>query len=177
MSLLGLGFVAFAVCVAVAVVLRVLNRTSDAFALGLCTIGLLCVYFFPKAGSEFKAKLPGGVELETIAQRAEQAADKAVASKEEVQRLAAEVAAASQRIDAVQGDLRAALKAVAEGIYLSAATKNLFPPPDFVSAKVDEGLNALARYALPDPQQRTAWIEEMQGMVKNAQEGRGPAIH
>ncbi len=171
MTMLALGVGAFVCLAAVAIVLRVKRKVSDVFALGLCAVGLASVWVFPKAGSPFRAELPGGTKLETLAERAEHAADRAAASRQEVERLAAQVAQTSQRIDAVQGDLRLALKTIAEGLYLSAATRNLFPPPDFVSKRIDEGLNAIARYALPNEQERTEWVQEMRGIVERAQRG------
>src|SRR5262249_49181046 len=102
MMLAGIG--AFLGLVSVALVLQVKRKISEAFAFGLCVLGLVCLWVFPTAGSGFRGDLPG-VKLETLAERAEQAASEAVASKEEVQRLAATVAETGEQIRTMQRQL------------------------------------------------------------------------
>lgn len=148
------GVLAFAVIIAFNVFLVVMQAIPISFAVVMVFVGLACLWVFPKIGTGFRLELPGGGKLETLVQRAEDAAGTAVASKEEAERLAAQIKQAEERIEAVQRDLRVALKSIAETSYLTFATKNIFPPPQPVIDRTLKGIDNIAVYAIPDEQQR-----------------------
>lgn len=99
-------WLAVALCVtliATAVVLVARKQIPSAFAFGLCLIAVALLWVLPKAGTDFKAELkPGGLSLETLVARAENAASSAMASKEEVTRLAEKVQRSAAAIVTIQ---------------------------------------------------------------------------
>lgn len=168
-SLFLCGVVSFATLVALSVVLSARRLVPTSVAVTLIVVGLGSLWAFPTVGKEGKLGLPGGITIERAAQRAEQAASKAVAEREEIERLASQVKEAHRRIEVVHQEMRAAFKSMVETVYLSIGTRSIFPPPPQVNDRMLKGLDVVANYVFPDPQQREPWIREMVDVVKAAQ--------
>jgi hypothetical protein len=165
---LALGLLSFFAATTLATVLTVRYKAPQGFTVTVLLVGLASVWVIPNAGRPGRMDIPG-FKMETLAERAEKAADTAVASKEEVERLTTEVRVAQQYIQRVHQEMRLAFKAMVETTYLSIATRNFFPPPANVLERMLKGLDTVAIFAFPDPREREPWIKEMQAIVNAAQ--------
>lgn len=67
--------------------------------------------------------------------------------------------------DALRWVVRALVKAVAYTEY----TKNLFPPPKFISVEIAKQLDTLSGFAYTDPKQRDAEIQGILAAIKQAE--------
>jgi len=81
----------------------------------------------------------------------------------------ARVAQSEQNVSQMRDNVREAYRALAEAVAFTFYTRNLFPPPKFISDDIAGQLDKLMLFAYPDPIERSTQMTRMIGMIKQAE--------
>ncbi len=132
-------------------------------------------------------------QVRLLVQNANATNDKIQASEGRVNALVAEAKKVETQIEAISKQAQSAAEAVRrtetnvsqmrdqvrqtwqsllESYVYAIGTRNLFPPPEFVSAEIDRHLNILAVFAYPDPKERDKELKRMMALIQRAQGGK-----
>ena len=79
-----------------------------------------------------------------------------------IRKRAEDVAAKAEEVERMEREFRTVSYSLAEAFYLSTVTRHIFPLPEPLRIRITGLLDVFAEYAVPDPNERTKWIADLQ---------------
>ena len=89
-----------------------------------------------------------------------------VVSWGKVGKFALKIRAKAEEIEAIERELKLAVRSFVDGFFSYLRVRHIFPLPAAATERIIAQLNILAVYAVPNPEERGKWLDEIKEHTK-----------